>query len=272
MSIELHGLARLARPKVAIPRSLALVLGLGAFGAVFAGWAILTYGGFVPPLFLPSPTDVAKAGVRLVTQFNLAADVAISVWRVTAGFGLAALIGVPLGILVGSLRVVAAVVEPLAGFMRYLPASAFIPLLILWIGIDDREKIAVIFIGTFFQLVLMIADVVKNVSQDLIDSSYTLGAKPGQVLWRILLPASLPGIVDTLRIACGWAWTYLVVAELVAATSGLGNLIMDAQRYLRTPNIIVGIIAIGLLGLIFDLLFKALYRLLFPWMVREGKV
>ncbi|MCL4515652.1 MAG: ABC transporter permease [Firmicutes bacterium] len=265
------GFRKLWRPKEKIPQALAVVLGSSAFALVLLAWSVLTYGGFVPPLFLPSPTEVIVSGYRAFTQFGLWNDIAASVYRVSAGWFLAALLGVPLGILMGSLRVVAAFIEPLIGFIRYMPASAFIPLLILWVGIDDSEKIAVIFIGTFFQLVIMIADVAKNVPKDLLESSYTLGARPGQVLWRILLPASLPGIVDTLRITLGWAWTYLVVAELVAAASGLGHMIMDAQRYLRTANIIVGIVIIGLLGMVLDLFFKMLHRGLFPWMSREGK-
>jgi NitT/TauT family transport system permease protein len=116
----------------------------------------------------------------------------------------------------------------------------------------------------------MVMNVTKNVSKDLIDVSYTLGANKKTVFTKVILPAALPGIVDTLRITCGWAWTYLVVAELVAANSGLGYMIMQSQRYLKTPNIFVGILVIGLLGLITDLLFKALYKRLFPWVGKEG--
>ena len=119
----------------------------------------------------------------------------------------------------------------------------------LVIGIGDLQKIAVIFIGTFFQQVLMVRDVTKNVSQELIDTSYTLGATQKAAFLKVVLPSALPGIMDTLRITLGWAWTYLVVAELVAASSGLGYMIMESQRFLRTAGIIVGILVIGLLGL-----------------------
>jgi NitT/TauT family transport system permease protein len=113
-------------------------------------------------------------------------------------------------------------------------------------------------------------NVTKGVSKDLIDVSYTLGTNKKTVFTKIILPAALPGIVDTLRITCGWAWTYLVVAEIVAANSGLGYMIMQSQRYLKTPNIFVGIFIIGILGLITDFAFRFIYKRLFPWMGKEG--
>ncbi len=116
----------------------------------------------------------------------------------------------------------------------------------------------------------MVIDFTKNVSQELIDTSYTLGVSKRSVFWRIILPSSLPGILDTLRITFGWAWTYLVVAEIVAASSGLGYMIMQSQRFLKTAHIIVGILVIGIIGIIIDLLFKWLYGRLFPWMGKGG--
>ncbi|NLJ86574.1 MAG: ABC transporter permease [Firmicutes bacterium] len=249
-----------------IPSRLYIGLGLFSFGALFLLWCILTYGGHVPALFLPSPTDIAQQFWLMVTEMNLFSDIVASVYRVSAGFLLASIIGVPIGLLMGSFKIAEGLVEPIVGFVRYMPASAFIPLLILWIGIGDLQKIAVIFIGTFFQQVLMVRDVTKNVSQELIDTSYTLGATQKAAFLKVVLPSALPGIMDTLRITLGWAWTYLVVAELVAASSGLGYMIMESQRFLRTAGIIVGILVIGLLGLITDSLFKAAYNKMFPWL------
>lgn len=257
-------------PKESIPRSLHLTLGVQSFIILIIVWCVLTYGGFVRPDFLPAPDVVVNAGIRLFTEFDLVSDIAKSTFRVGIGFIIAALIGVPLGILMGTLSVVAAFVEPVMGFIRYMPASAFIPLLILWVGIGETEKVAVIFIGTFFQLTLMVMNVTKNVSKDLIDVSYTLGTDKKTVFTKVILPAALPGIVDTLRITCGWAWTYLVVAEIVAASSGLGYMIMQSQRYLKTPNIFVGIFIIGVLGLITDFVFRFIYKKLFPWIGKEG--
>jgi len=129
---------------------------------------------------------------------------------------------------------------------------------------------SVIFFGTFFQLTLMVMDVTKNVQNDLIEVSYTLGASKAQIFSKVILPASLPGIVDTLRITFGWAWTYLVVAEIVGASSGLGYMIMQSSRFLRPDKIFVGIIIIGLLGLMTDIIFKFIYRTSFSWMRKEG--
>ncbi len=252
-------------PREPIPKSLYVILSLGSFGFFLVIWSILTYGGFVDPLFLPSPGRVFQAGVDLFVDLGFTTDILNSVYRVMLGFIIAALIGVPLGLVMGTFKVAEAFTEPVVGFIRYMPASAFIPLFILWLGIGDVEKVAIIFVGSFFQLVLMVAVVAKNVHKDMLETAYTLGAKRFQVIWKVLLPASLPGIVDTLRIIVGWAWTYIIVAELVASASGIGYMIISSQRMLRTGNIIFGILTIGMLGLITDYFFKWLYNRLFPW-------
>lgn len=252
-------------PFAAIPRRWYTGVSAGVLGAAVLVWAVLTYGGFVSPLFLPSPTKVLTTGIQLFQEGVLVSHIAASVYRVGVGFLLAAVLAVPLGILMGSLKVVEALVEPIVNFVRYLPVTAMIPLLILYLGIADLQKIAVIFIGTFFQLVLLIADVTANVQRELLQAAYTLGASRRQVFFQVLVPATLPGVIDNLRITLGWAWTYLVVAELVAAESGLGYMILRAQRFLHTDRIFVGLFVIGLLGLISDYLFKALYRRLLPW-------
>jgi len=252
-------------PREPIPRSLYLILALSSFAFFLILWSILTYGRFVDPLFLPSPGRVLQAGVDLFLEFEFMTDILNSVYRVMMGFVVAALIGVPIGLMMGTFKVAEALTEPVVGFIRYMPASAFIPLFILWLGIGDIEKIAIIFVGSFFQLVLMVAVVAKNVHKDLLETAYTLGAKRFQVIRKVLLPASLPGIVDTLRIIVGWAWTYIIVAELVASASGIGYMIISSQRMLRTGNIIFGILTIGMLGLLTDFFFKWLYNKLFPW-------
>jgi len=252
-------------PREPIPRSLYLILALSSFAFFLILWSILTYGRFVDPLFLPSPGRVLQAGVDLFLEFEFMTDILNSVYRVMMGFVVAALIGVPIGLMMGTFKVAEALTEPVVGFIRYMPASAFIPLFILWLGIGDIEKIAIIFVGSFFQLVLMVAVVAKNVHKDLLETAYTLGAKRFQVIRKVLLPASLPGIVDTLRIIVGWAWTYIIVAELVASASGIGYMIISSQRMLRTGNIIFGILTIGMLGLLTDFFSKWLYNKLFPW-------
>ncbi|RYD03004.1 hypothetical protein N752_21580 [Desulforamulus aquiferis] len=216
-------------------------------------------------MFLPTPDKVLSTGWELITNGVLLENTLISTYRVAAGFIISALIAIPLGMLMGTLRPVEGFFEPMFGFIRYLPASAFIPLFILWLGLGESEKIMVIFFGTFFQQTLMIMNVAKDVSKDLVEVSYTLGAKGIKVFTKVIFPAALPGIVDTLRITFGWAWTYLVVAEIVGANSGLGYAIMMAARYGQIGKIFVFIVTIGLLGLITDLLFKWLYKVLFPW-------
>jgi NitT/TauT family transport system permease protein len=252
-------------PREPIPKSLYFILALSSFAFFLILWSILTYGRFVDPLFLPSPGRVFQAGVDLFSQLEFTTDILNSVYRVMMGFIIAAIIGVPIGLIMGTFKVAEAFTEPVVGFVRYMPASAFIPLFILWLGIGDIEKIAIIFVGSFFQLVLMVAVVAKNVHQDMLETAYTLGAKRFQVIRKVLLPASLPGIVDTLRIIVGWAWTYIIVAELVASASGIGYMIISSQRMLRTGNIIFGILTIGMLGLLTDFFSKWLYNRLFPW-------
>ncbi len=252
-------------PREPIPSSLYLILTFGSFAFFLAVWSILTYGGLIDPLFLPSPGKVFQAGWDLFADFSFTTDILNSVYRVMTGFFAAALIGVPLGLIMGTFKTAEAITEPVVGFIRYMPASAFIPLFILWLGIGDVEKVAIIFVGSFFQLILMVAVVAKNVHKDLLETAYTLGANRFQVIRRVLLPASLPGIVDTLRIIVGWAWTYIIVAELVASASGIGYMIISSQRMLRTGNIIFGILTIGMLGLITDYFFKWFYNRLFPW-------
>lgn len=263
-------LAKLFTPNKEIPKKVYTSAGLITFLLFLAIWSLLSYGGIVNALFLPTPSAVLKTAVDLFFHGELLSDIGISFSRVLVGFLVAAAIGIPLGILMGSLKIMEGAFEPIIGFIRYMPASAFIPLLILWIGLGEPEKMSVIFLGTFFQLTLMIMDVTKNVQNELIEVSYTLGAKRLQLFTKVILPAALPGIVDTLRITFGWAWTYLVVAEIVGASSGLGYMIMQASRFLQPDKIIVGIITIGLLGLLTDMIFKAIYRASFSWMRKDG--
>ncbi|MDD9148926.1 MULTISPECIES: ABC transporter permease [unclassified Sporolactobacillus] len=252
-------------PKIEIRRKTYLLLGIFGFVLVLLVWSILTYGGFVDSIFVPTPTATVQAGINLFTQLGFADDMGITIFRVMVGFFLSAIIAVPLGVMLGAYKPIEGFLEPLMSFVRYLPASAFIPLFILWIGVSETQKIAIIFMGSFPQLILMVAAATKSVQNDLIDVSYTLGTSRGAVLWHVILPASMPSIMSSLRMVLGWAWTYIIVAELVGASSGIGYMIIQSQRMLNTSQIFVGILAIGIIGLIFDYLFKWLSKLLFPW-------
>jgi NitT/TauT family transport system permease protein len=261
----------LLAPKEPIPRTLAIGLGLAAFLIIVVAWAIATYGGMVEPLFLPPPGDVARAWYDMFAHEGFASDVWASFRRIGLGFLFACAIGIPLGIAIGSFRAIQAFFEPIVGAVRYMPASAFIPLLIIWYGIGETEKIAVIWFGVFFPLTLMVADVSANIPKELVNIAYTLGASRWQVFRRVLLPASWPGVIDNMRIGLGWAWTYLIVAELVAASTGIGHVILQSSRFLQTEKIIAGILTIGVLGLLSDAVFRLLYRVLFPYAERVAR-
>jgi len=231
-----------------------------------AGWWLLATSGVVNKVFLPSPYDVIHRIGVWFSDDDLLADFGISSFRVVAGWALSALIAIPLGLLIGTFRVVRALLEPLTDFIRYMPAVAFIPLVMLWIGIDEGAKVGIIFIGTFFQMVLMVAEDVRRVPMAQIEAAQTMGATRREVIEEVIVPSAKPALLDTLRITMGWAWTYLVVAELVAANSGLGYAIIKAQRFLQTDKIFAGIILIGAIGLAMDQAFRLVHRLAFPWL------
>ena len=242
-----------------------VVLGIAFFVEFVAAWSVATFGGFVQKTFLADPLTMLRSGYTLITEMGFAVDIGMTVWRVLGGFVIAALIALPLGVAMGAYKPIEAFFEPFVSFARYLPASAFIPLLILWAGIGEAQKLALIFIGSFFQLVLMIAVIVGNTRRDLVEAAYTLGAGDRSLIWRVLIPGAAPDIAETLRMVLGWAWTYVIVAELIGASSGIGHMITDSQALLATDQIIFGIIVIGLIGLISDILFKQFNRRLFPW-------
>jgi NitT/TauT family transport system permease protein len=239
------------KPLVPVSPGARVALGVSFFVVFVAVWAAVTFGGLVPKIFLADPLQMLKGGWLLLTEMDFAHDIGMTVWRVVGGFVIAAALALPLGVLMGAYKPIEAFFEPFISFARYLPASAFIPLLILWVGIGEAQKLAVIFIGSFFQLVLMIAVTVGNTRRDLVEAAYTLGAAPE--------------IAETLRMVLGWAWTYVIVAELIGASSGIGHMITDSQALLATDQIIFGIIVIGLIGLVSDFAFKAANRRLFPW-------
>ncbi|HSI54885.1 MAG TPA: ABC transporter permease [Ramlibacter sp.] len=242
-----------------------IALGISFFVLFFAVWAVATLGGFVSKTFLADPITMVRSGYDLLVHQGFIKDIGMTVWRVLGGFVIAALLAVPLGVMMGAYKGIEAFFEPFVSFARYLPASAFIPLLILWAGIGEAQKLSLIFIGSFFQLVLMIAVSVGNTRRDLVEAAYTLGAGDRGIVTRVLMPSSAPEIAETLRMVLGWAWTYVIVAELIGASSGIGHMITDSQSLLATDQIIFGIIVIGLIGLVTDFAFKAFNRRLFPW-------
>ncbi len=252
-------------PKGQIARRTYLAIAAAAFGLIAIAWCVATYGGFTKPFFLPAPTDVARAAVRLFTEFGLLTDMRDSFYRVGMGFLISVALAVPLGILMGTFKQVEAFVEPVNDFIRYMPVPAFIPLLILWVGIGNSSQISLIFIGTFFQLVILVSDATAHCPKEYLEVSYTVGASRLAVLHRVILPYTMPMVFDNVRVAFGWAWSYLLLAEIVGANTGLGHMIMESQRFLRTDNVIAGVLIIGVIGLIIDFTFKGAYRVLFRW-------
>ncbi|HEV7370661.1 ABC transporter permease [Arenibaculum sp.] len=242
-----------------------VALGIACFVAIAAAWGAATFTGLVQPLFLASPWATLVAGWELLTEFGFAYDIAVTMGRVFGGFLIAAVVAVPLGIAMGAYKGVEAFFEPAVSFARYLPASAFIPLLILWFGVGEVQKLAVIFIGAVFQIALMVAVAVGSVRTELVEAAYTLGAGGRGVVLRVMLPAAAPQIFETLRLVLGWAWTYVIVAELIGASSGIGFMIIDAQRFLDTGQMIFGIFVIGVIGLVSDFLFKRFNERVFAW-------
>jgi NitT/TauT family transport system permease protein len=203
--------------------------------------------------------------MRLATDGSLFVDVWFSLLRVLGGFLLAALISIPLGILMGTFASIRALSEPLIGTVRYMPASAFIPLLILYLGLDEAPKICLIFIGTLFFNTLMVMDAVRSVPKELIETSYTLGGRRHQIVLSVICPFILPNILEAGRVNLAASWNLVIVSELVAATEGLGRRISLAQRFMRTDEIFVGLLVIGIIGLGIDLLVRLVLRLSCRW-------
>ncbi len=252
-------------PLKPVPRGARIFLGAAFFVVFLAAWALATFGGLIDELFLKDPVYTLKIGIELFTEYGFIKDVGVTVWRVVGGFILAALVAVPLGILMGAYKPVEAFFEPFVSFARYLPASAFIPLLILWAGVGEAQKLLVIFIGSVFQIILMVSVIVGSTRRDLVEAAYTLGAESAGIVRRVMLPGAAPQIAETLRLVLGWAWTYVIVAELVGSSSGIGHMIMDSQRLLDTGQMIFGIFCIGVIGLVSDLIFKWANQRRYPW-------
>ena len=251
-----------------ISRRTYILWALGGVFSVLVVWQACVSILHVPPLFLPSPLRVATVLQELLLSGRLIDDIFQSTYRVVTGFVASVAIGVPFGLLIALHRRTEAFFEPMIAFLRYIPPSAFVPLFILWFGIGDLEKILVIFISTAPYLTVMVYDVVKAVRGEFIDAAQTLGASSRQILLHVIIPSAAPGIWDAMRIVIGISWSFVVLAEIVAATGGLGHLIITSQRFLQTPKVIGAMLVIGTLGLLTDYTFKWASRMFFPWVDR----
>jgi len=240
-------------------------LGVAGIAVLLGLWTLVAGLGVVDPLFLPTPAAVVAAGQEEAASGDLWRDISASVLRVLEGFGLSALVALPLGIAMGTNTTFCRLLEPLLALLRYMPAPAFIPLLIIYFGLGELPKVLLIFIGTLFFNTLMIMDAVKFVPRELLETTRTLGGKKRDLLLRVITPYIAPQVLDAFRINMAAAWNLVIVAELVAAESGLGKHITLAQRFLRTDQIFLGLIVIGMIGLLIDLSFRMLMRRSCAW-------
>jgi NitT/TauT family transport system permease protein len=247
-----------------IPRNLAVALPIAMAAVLLIAWTALTSWGHIPSIFLPAPASVWNAFIALMTD-GYASDVWASFSRVMIGFLVALVFSLPVGLLTGAFCSMEALLTPLVGTLRYVPITALVPLLILWLGIDEPPKIAIIGLAVFFFNVIMIADAVRNVPRDFINVSYTLGANRFDVLMRVILPAAMPQIIDALRVNVASAWNFLFVAELVAADSGMGYRMQQAQRTAASDQMFVGLILVAIIGFALDRVFRITKRVALPW-------
>lgn len=250
----------------AIPQSAYWTLAVLGLLVPLLMWTVAAASGDGNNVFMPGPVKVLERMGLWAREDDLLGDTLISIMRVVLGWALSAVIALPLGLFIGTWRSVQALLEPLTDFIRYMPAVAFVPLVMLWVGIDEGAKVAIIFIGTFFQMILMVAEDVRRVPLAQIEAAQTMGASRAEIVEKVIFPSSKPALLDTMRVTMGFAWTYLVVAELVAAQSGLGYAILRAQRYLQTDKIFAGILLIGLIGMVIDQLFRLAHRIAFPYL------
>jgi len=246
-------------------RRLAALIVIVSLAVPLLLWAIVSYGKMVPPLFLPTPTAVVQAGIEMFANNDLLTDVIISCGRVLAGFLAAAIIGVPIGIAMGTFYSMNSLFAPFVGTVRYMPVTAFVPLIVIWLGLGEESKVLIITLGVVLYNAIMVADAVKFIPSEMINVAYTLGATRRDVLFKVIVPATFPSVLDTLRVNISGAWNYLVIAELVAAQSGLGFRIIQAQRYLQTEKVLFCILLIGVIGLAIDYGLKWLSAVLTPW-------
>lgn len=230
------------------------------------------------PVYLPAPDEVAIAFYTAFTtepkrrseqwlHESLWHSITVIFW----GFVLSSLVGIPIGILCGTYAAVSRLNEPFIEFFRYLPAPAFGALAVAILGIHDGPKIAIIFIGTFFQQVLIVSNTTRKLDATLLEAALTLGAKKIQLLFRVVVPGILPDLYRDQRILLGWAWTYLIVAELIGTSSGITWFITQQARYKNFDNVFAAIIMIGIIGLLSDLILAQLGKRLFPWEKSQNK-
>jgi len=240
---------------------------LGALSVLvlLAAWQLVTAGGYISPIFLPSPPQVVRQARRYLVDGSLFWHVLTSGRRVLGGFLLAAVVAVPLGIALGTSRTAKALFDPILSIIRPLPSLSWIPLTILWFGIDEGQKYAIVFMGTFASALLYVMESTRRVDPLLIKAAQNLGASRLDVLREVILPGSLPGIISGLKVCLALAWTCVLSAEMVAATNGLGALIWFAKDWNNMALVMVGMVSISITVLLIDSAFRLIEDWILPW-------
>jgi NitT/TauT family transport system permease protein len=231
----------------------------------FGIWCLLTYGGLVKAVILPSPTQVALAFPVLHFEEALVRSALASFYRVVMGFALAAAVSIPLGLLMGTFPAVKAFFAPIVDPMRFLPISAVVPLFIVWFGIEDLQKIMFLFVGIVVYMLPLMVEAVERVDDVYLQTAATLGASRWQIIWQVLIPGSMPAIGEALRVMNGIGWTYVIMAEVINAPSGLGHLITVSQRYGHIDRMFALVLVILAIGVVTDQIIRRVNQQLFKW-------
>ncbi|MBX7116928.1 MAG: ABC transporter permease [Myxococcaceae bacterium] len=257
-----------------IPAQTGRILGVTSVVLVLAAWCVCSYvmvgeadnrRPLVPYFYLPAPDQVVKALIYLIYEQDLFGSIRVSALRIIYALTLSVAVAFPLGLLMASFEVVNRFFDPLIAPLRYLPITAFIPLLILWFGIDEQQKVAFLFLGTVVYLLPAVVDAIRAVPDEMVQTAYTLGASKFQAIYSVLIPAALPQIFDGFRVMNAIAWTYIILAEMVNAKSGIGYLIFQAGQRNKTEWLFAGILVVGVIGILTDVAIRGMNRLLFAW-------
>lgn len=248
-----------------VPRATALALSFVMPVLVFAVWCLLTYGRLVPADFVPTPTETVRGTLQLFIQYDLWTAILVSTRRIALAFLLASAIALPLGVMMGAFTPIHHLFESITAPLRYMPISAFIPLLILWFGIYEKQKIAFLFLGVFVYLLPVVVSAIRAVPEELVQTALTLGATKGQVIRTVLLPSALPEIFDSFRVMNAISWTYVILAEAVNPEHGLGYMVELARTHQKASWSFAGLIVIGGIGLLTDFIIRSISRVLFGW-------
>lgn len=253
------------RSRIALKVGLSLILSVVSVIAFLGLWTVATELGWVAPVFLPSPRAVLVEAGKIIRSGELWTAVLMSSQRVFAGFALAALVAIPLGILMGVWWPAKAIVDPFVSLLRPLPSITWIPLTMLWLGIGESQKVAIVFMGSWLYILLATLEATKQVDPLLIRAARNLGANDLAIMREVILPGALPGILSGLKITLAIAWSCVLSAEMVAAQTGLGAIIWQAKDWGNLALVLVGMICISLTVLVADWLANALERVLLPW-------